>query len=108
MVVVTACSGRYAEKMIAVVPIGHKRGVLPVDIGIIFRGHVASASPCLITNPKKFYMPGILTAIGFSPFRHRAFTTEIYILHPLGQFLNRTTSHIAGEVGICANTLAEI
>ena len=88
-----------------VAKIGVKLAVL---VGIVFRRHVAAASPCLVADTEVFYVPCLLSAVLTAKAGHRRVTVAGHILHPLCHFFHRAGTDISADIGFAAQHLAEV
>lgn len=96
------------EKSAGIAPVGHKGGVLLVNIGVILGRHMAAAAPHLVAHAPVFYVPGFFPAVLLPQFRHRAHAVVVDVLHPVGEFFHFTAPHVAGQVRLCAYHFAQV
>src|SRR6478609_4202592 len=88
--------------------VGHEGRVFAIDISIIFRRHITTTTPGFIANAPIFHMPWLVLPVFAPPVTHRAYAIKVYVLHPISQLLNSTTTYVTGEVWFGANFLAHI
>ena len=107
VIVVVTGAGCDAEKMVVVL-VTAVGVVAAVEVGVVFRSHVATASPALVSHAEIFQVPGLLASILASQVRHRRVAVAGHILHPFGEFLNGSGADITADIRFGAELLAEI
>ena len=84
-------------------------GLVPaVEVGVVLRRHVAAAPPVLVAYAEVVHPPGLLPAVPAAKLRHGGHAVEGHVLHPLGHLLHGAAAHIAVDVGLAAQLLAEL
>ena len=106
IVVHIRAAGNLEDLVVAVV--AHVGCVTAELIGVELRTHIAAAAPVLIADTEIGQLPGFLTAVPLSGFRHRGNAVEGHVLHPLAHFLNGAAADIAVDIWLTANLTAQL
>ena len=106
IVVHIRAAGNLEDLVVAIV--AHVGCVTAEQIGVILRTHIAAAAPVLIADTEIGQLPGFLTAVPLSGFRHRGNAVEGHVLHPLAHFLNGAAANIAVDIRLAANLTAQL
>ena len=96
------------KELVGIVPIGHERSVLAIDIRIVLRSHVPAAAPGFISYAPEFYIPYFISTILNAQVRHGTGASEVDILHPIRKLLDRATTDIRREVGFSSDQFAHV
>ena len=104
IIIIVACSAGYAQEMRAIV--AYVSVVSAEHVAVIFRTHVSSAAPCLVTNAEVLHFPRLFTAVFLAQLGHGSSVFRGHILHPLGHFLYCAATHVARNIRLTAQHLA--
>ena len=105
--IVVAGAARNLVEPVAVV-VAAVGGIASVEVGVILRLHVATASPTLVAHAEELHLPCLFASVLPAQFRHRGVAVARHVLHPFGKFLHRAAAHVAADVGFASEHLAEV
>ena len=105
VVVVGGAAGHLVQAVAAVV--AGVEGVALVHVGVVVRGHVAAAAPAFVADAQVLDLPGLLAAVLGAELGHGTFLGG-HVFDPLGQLLDGAGTHVAADVGLDAQHLAEV
>ena len=105
-VVVAGSTGNLVEVVAVIVAAIH--GITAVEVGIVFGTHVATASPAFVTHTEELHLPCLVTAVLPAELGHRRVAVTGHILNPLCQFFHSAASHVAADIWLATEHLAEV
>jgi len=81
---------------------------LAVEIGVVFGPHTAAAAPVLVADAPERDLPRLGPAVGPAQAGQRAVAVEGQVFHPLGHLARGAAAHVAADVWLAAELVAEI
>ena len=107
VVIVVTGSRCNLVKLVAIVVTAIYR-VAAEEVGVILRAHVATAAPAFVTHTEIFYLPGFVATVLSAELGHRSIAIAGHIFHPFSHLLYCARTHVATDVRLAAQHLAEI
>ena len=99
-------TGDFVDAVVAVV--ADVRLVAAVEVGVVLRPHVAPAAPVLVPHAEEGELPRLLPSVLPAKFRHLRLAGERDVFDPLRHLLDCAAPHVAADVRIRADHLAEV
>ena len=84
------------DRLVAV--LAHVGLVLPVQVRVVQRKHVAAASPALVADAEELEPEGLITPVALAQIRHGGARVEGHVLHPVGHLGDRAAADVAVDV----------
>ena len=82
--------------------------VAAIEVGIVLRAHVATATPRLVAHAQIFHLPGLVASVLSAQLRHRRVAVARHVFHPLGHLFHRAAAHVTADVGLTAKQFAKV
>ena len=106
VVIVGGAAGDAVELVVVVVA---QVGVVFAElVAIVFGCHVATAAPGFVADAEELHVPGLVATVLSAQTSHRRVAVAGHVFHPLGHLLHCATAHVAADVRLAAEHLAEI
>ena len=99
-------AGDLEDAVAPVVP--HIGRVTLVVVRVKVRRHLPAAAPVLVAHAPILHPPRLRAPVLPPQIRHRADAIERHIFHPLRQLLHRAAPHVAADVRLAAQLLAQV
>ena len=82
--------------------------ILPVEVRIVQRHHVAAASPALVADTEEVEPERLLTPVPLAQVRHGRPSVERHVLHPFGHLGDRAASDVAVDIRLGVELLQQL
>ena len=98
MIIINICTTTNLKNWFLRIIISYICLILAIQIRIIIRCHIPTASPVFISHSKDINLPGFLMSILFSKVSHWRYSVKCHIFNPFRHFLNSSATNITIDI----------